>query len=182
MTYRERRLAKAARLRGWAAKRQADADATLKSHEPFTQDHAFNTQPGHIPLRARIIAQEDRAFASLNKAAAMNARAAGIEYAADRAIYSDDEDAIGRLREKIAGLQTRQDRMKAINKEIRKGDGWLDRIDPPLTDGEKQDLLNAAKYSGTVGYPAYATTNNGGNIRRLQKRLEALERAEKELA
>lgn len=54
MTYRERREARAERLRGWAEKREKAAEATFKSHEIFRGDHAFNTQPGHIPERARV--------------------------------------------------------------------------------------------------------------------------------
>lgn len=67
-TYRERREARAERLRGFAEKREATAAATFKSHEQYRGDHAFNTQPGHIPERARVIAREDRAHESLQKA------------------------------------------------------------------------------------------------------------------
>ena len=79
MTYRDRREARADRLRGWAGKREDRAAAVFKAGEPFTSDYAFNTQPGHIPFRARLIAREDRAHESLAKAAAMRSRAGGIE-------------------------------------------------------------------------------------------------------
>src|SRR3989304_4910642 len=105
MTYRERRLQKAERLREWAAKRTVQAQATFKANEPFTTDHAFNAQPGHIPLRSRIIAREDRAHESLAKANSMASRAANIEAAADRAIYSDDPNAIEQLETRIASLE-----------------------------------------------------------------------------
>ncbi len=42
------------------------ASATIGHNSRYTGDIAFNTQPGHIPLRARVIAQNDRAFESLN--------------------------------------------------------------------------------------------------------------------
>ena len=42
--------------------------ATLKHNERYTSDIAFNTQPGHIPMRARIIKQDDRAYESLGTA------------------------------------------------------------------------------------------------------------------
>ena len=79
MTYRDRREARAERLRGWAGKREQSAAAVFKAGEPFTSDIAFNTQPGHIPFRARLIAREDRAYESLGKAASMRSRADGIE-------------------------------------------------------------------------------------------------------
>lgn len=52
----------------WAEKRITRAQATLKHNETYTGDYAFNTQPGHIPLRARVIAQNDKAFESLRTA------------------------------------------------------------------------------------------------------------------
>lgn len=48
MIYRERREARADRLRGWADTRTARATAALKIGESYRGDHAFNTQPGHI--------------------------------------------------------------------------------------------------------------------------------------
>lgn len=174
MTYRDRREARAARLREWAGKREAKAAAVFKANEPFTSDHAFNTQPGHIPARARIIAQEDRAFESLCKADEMQSRAAGIEAAADHAIYSDDPDVVQALEARIAGLEEERARCKYINAEIRKGPGWEKRLASPLTEKEIADLKAAAMFSQTVGYPAYHLSNLSGNISRQKKRLEEL--------
>ena len=70
-TYRERRLAKAERLRGWAETREVRAEAQLNSNPETRHDIAFITQPGHIPARARMIAADDRAFESLHKASEM---------------------------------------------------------------------------------------------------------------
>src|SRR5438874_1408018 len=89
MTYRERRERRAERLRGWAETRQANAATVFKAGEPFTSDIAFNTQPGHIPFRARLIAREERAYESTRKAASMESRADGIESQLAGAIYSD---------------------------------------------------------------------------------------------
>jgi hypothetical protein len=71
---------KADKLEGWAAKREAKAAQTFKHNEPYTTDYAFNTQPGHIPLRARIIAQEDKAFESLNTAKGFRERAESLRH------------------------------------------------------------------------------------------------------
>jgi len=71
---------KADRYDGWAEKRKEKAAALLKPSEHFRDDHAFNTQPGHIPMRARIIAQEERAFESLDKAREMEAKAGRLRH------------------------------------------------------------------------------------------------------
>jgi hypothetical protein len=165
-TYRERRLAKAERLRGWAEKRQATATAALESHPEMRHDWAFITQPGHIPARARMIAADGRAFESLRKAENMAARADGIEAAADGAIYSDDPDAIEALEARIAKLEAERDKIKARNAQYRKD--------------HKDELkaLTAYGRSQAMPYPAYVLTNLSGNIGRQRKRLEMLKRGQ----
>ena len=175
MTYRERREARAQRLHEWAAKRQTRAAATLKADERFTGDHAFNTQPGHIPERARVIAREDRAFESIRKAEGMASRAAGIEAQLDRSIYSDDADAVARLQERIKALEAERERIKAYNASCRKGarDGTL------LTDNEQRVLLACLQfqpYSCKQGqFPGYHLANLNGNISRQRQRLAQME-------
>lgn len=71
---------KADRLEEWAAKREARASATLNSHSEIRHDIAFNTQPGHIPFRARMIAADDRAFESLNVATGFRNRAESLRH------------------------------------------------------------------------------------------------------
>ena len=104
MTTRERREARAQRLRGWASKREDAAGAGLAAEDPVRRDWAFISQPGYIPERARMNARDDRRYESLAKAKAMHSRAANIENAADRAIFSDDPDARQRLERRIAEL------------------------------------------------------------------------------
>lgn len=189
MTYRERRMAKADRLRGWADKRQTDAARVFKSGEPFRSDNAFNTQPGHIPFRSRLIAREHKAYESLNKAASMDSKASEIERQADNAIYSDDPDAIEQLTEKIARLESERARIKACNAAIRKhGLPALAKPDAPFTlsGAEKTELLTLMRITPyhhveTKGFPAYQSANLSGNLSRLRKRLLLMQR-EKELA
>lgn len=183
MTYRERREARAERLRGWAEKRAQRAAAVLASGEKYRGDVAFNTQPGHIPARARLIAATDRAFESMKKAESMSSRAAEIERQADRAIYSDDHDAIEKLEARIADLEAERARVKLVNTQIRRGAGWEARIVPPLTDRERQTLLNVAQFQPFYdpqhkGFPPYHLQNLGGNITRQRQRLAQLRRAQ----
>lgn len=178
MTYRQRREAKAARLRGWAEARVERAEATLAADERFRGDYAFNTQPGHIPERARVIAREDRAYASMRKAAEMTARADGIEAQAAAAIYSDDPDAIERLREKLSRLEAERAAIVAFNKAVRaKGAdavAIVSALPPDLLADWKRTRYG---YCKDAGFPAYATSNLSGNISRLRERIARLEAA-----
>jgi DNA repair exonuclease SbcCD ATPase subunit len=182
MTYRERRERRADRLRDWADKREQRAAAVFKAGEPFRGDTAFNTQPGHIPFRARLIAREARAHESLTKAREMASKAAEIDHQADRAIYSDDPDAVEQLEARIATLEAQRARMKAVNVAVRKhGLQRLVQADPPfeLTDAEKRELLQLMQlcpyhHADTKGFPSYALQNLGGNITRQRARLEQL--------
>jgi hypothetical protein len=113
----------------------------------------------------------------------MDRRAEEIEHQADSAIYSDDHDAIDRLREKLSGLEASRDRMKACNVAIRKhGLERLMQPDPPfqLTEAEIKDLLSVVQHQAYYhaekrGYPPYALNNLGGTITRTRQRLAALE-------
>ena len=172
MTYRERRQRRAERLREWAAKRQAGAAAVFAAHEVYRGDHAFNSQPGHSPERARVIAREDRAFESLRKAESMSHRADGIEAQLRGAIYSDDPDAIEQLEKRIAGLEAERERIKAYNASCRRG-----QTDESLLDeAQRASLASVREYApfqlGKNGaFPAYALSNLSGNIKRNRDRL-----------
>jgi hypothetical protein len=163
MTYRERRLAKAERLRGWADKRQAEATRTLNSQPELRHDWAFITEPGRIPERDRMNRADERAFRSLDVAESMARRADGIDAQADHAIYSDDPDAGDRLRERITELEAKRDRMKAANAEYRKA--------------HRAELAALTLYGRDQALPhaSWELTNLSGNLGRLRKRLEGLE-------
>lgn len=174
MTYRERRERRAERLRGWAAKREAQATATLAADRAaYGGDIAFATQPGHIPLRARVIARTDRALSSLNKAEEMAGRADEIEAQMARSIYSDDPDAIERLTERIAALEARRESIKAYNASCRKG-----QPDESLLSLEDRQGLAMARNARQVKpdgqMPGYVLANLAGDIKRNRDRLARL--------
>lgn len=162
MTYRERREAKADRLRGWAEKRKVKAAAVFEAGRPYTDDNAFNTQPGHIPMRARIITREDRAYESLQKAHSMAARADGIDRQTANAIYSDDPDAIEALEARITRLEAKRSQIKTANATYRK---------------EHRGELRGLTFYGrdkALPFPSYVLTNLSADINRNKKRLTAL--------
>jgi hypothetical protein len=182
MTYRDRRLRRAERLRQWAEKRRQKSGAaftradTIASGIPLGQPIlvGHHSEKHHRRDLARIDTAMHAGIEHQRTAASMASRADEIERQADHAIYDDDPDAIERLRERIAELEARRERMKAINHAIRKGPGWEARIAPPLTDDEREDLIRAARFSGSAGCPAYALQNLGGNLTRQRARLARL--------
>lgn len=168
MTYRERREARAEKLREWAAKREANAAATFASHEKYVGDHAFNFQPGHIPERARVNAQADREFQSLAKARSMNSRAGEIESQLDRSIYSDDPDAIEQLTARIAELEAQREKINTSNMEFRKA---IKAAGLP-----KVPVWQEADFQGLHQYENWQLSNLSGNIARNRQRLDELRR------
>lgn len=164
MTYRERRERRAERLREWAETRERDANAVFRDHERYRGDHAFNFQPGHIPERERVIAREDRAFASSAKAREMASRADEIERQAAGAIYDDDPDAVERLQAKLADLEARRESIKTANAEYRKA--------------HRAELKEMTAYmrDNALPFRSYQLTNLTGTIARTRQRLERLQR------
>jgi predicted RNA methylase len=136
----------------------------------------------HSEARARrdqdkIWKQTDKAVEESKKADHYSQRAASIRN--NDAISSDDEDAIIKLKAKIEEAQELQDRMKAVNRAVKKkdvkaGDAELRKMgysDKTIERYRTPDDM------GQIGFPGYALTNNNANINRMKKRLASLEQA-----
>ena len=122
--------------------------------------------------RSRISRTFERAHEAGQRAQALAARAASV---GTGCVSSDDPDAVVKLREKLAGLEAKQARMVAVNREIRKGGPGLQQrlIDlgiPSLV----ADSIVMPDFAGRVGFPDYRLKNNGAEIRRTQKRIAEL--------
>ena len=181
MTYRERRAAKADRLREWADKRDVKGDTARTAADrtadmiPFGQPilTGHHSEKGDRNRRGRMRSNYDKAYEHSNKAAEFRRRADGIEAAAENAIYSDDTDAVDRLTERIAEREAERDRIKAFNANVRKtGSHDLTLLD----DRQKASYLsivNHAPYQLGKGgtFPGYVLTNLGATIRKDKKRL-----------
>ena len=185
MTYRDRREARADRLDGWADKREVRGEATLATARaradliPFGQPILVGhySERGDRNYRDKITNGYRRAFEDLNKAESMRSRADGIRSAAERAIYSDDNNAIGALRARIELLEAERARIKAYNATCRKGAPDVSLLDA----GQRAQLESALKYSAHAckggAFPGYGLSNLSGNIGKQRARLEQLERA-----
>jgi hypothetical protein len=187
-TYRERREARAERLRDWADKREVKSQAALEQANAMHDAIPFG-QPilvGHYS-EGRDRRYRDRAWNTMGrgvehgrKAEEMRRKADNIEAAADRAIYSDDPDAVDRLAERIAGLEAERDMLKRYNASCRKaaktgGTGDLSILDDKWR-AEIATLTRVCPYQMRAGggFPAYVSSNLSGNIARLRKRLADL--------
>lgn len=91
-------------------------------------------------------------------------------------IRSDDKDAITKLKEKLAGLEKSQEKMKACNKIIKdKKDNKLERLTEILGNEETaKEVLKPSCY-GIIGYESFSLTNNNSSIRVAKQRLKQLE-------
>jgi hypothetical protein len=128
MTYRDRRLKRAEKLREWSAKNETKSDAKRDGAEAISGGIPFG-QPilvGHHSERrhrrdlARIESGMRGAIELGDKAETQARTADNIEAATEAAIYDDDPDAIERLTDKLEKLEARRLAMKLANTEYRK--------------------------------------------------------------
>ena len=185
-TRRERKEARLQKRLEWAEGRDCRSDAALeRAHgimdgiplgQPILRGHHSE---GHARRDVRRIDNAMReGIDSRHMAEHHREVAAGIERQLEHTIFSDDEDAPERLHERIAELEAKRGRMKAINAEIKRGPGWEARLrdsGAPLTEHERADLVMVARFQGYDRFPPYALTNLGSNIRRLRERLKTIE-------
>ncbi|MDE2761565.1 MAG: DUF3560 domain-containing protein [Gemmatimonadota bacterium] len=188
----------------------ADADRIAQGippGQPILVGH--HSEKGHRRDLDRIDRGMRKGFEHRNMAQHHRQRAAGIRRQLDQSIYSDDHDAAERLRERIAEREAERDRMKAINREaariarkhgIKKRTGhWLNAMTDEqaetvravlvevckkveATKREVSDMMAGLQLNGTLGYPSYALSNLGANIRRDRNRLAKAERDEAQRA
>lgn len=179
MTRRERIERRLELRKMWADRRRERAAAGFAQGERYRGDVAFNTQPGHIPERARVIRAIDRAVEESNMADHHEAKAAGIERQLDTTIFSDDADAAEAIRKKVAAGRVQIERMKTANKIVRKFKGDIPAgVAALVAAGFPSSFarLFEPDFAGRLGFPSYELTNLGANIRRLEGRIVEIER------
>lgn len=172
MTYRDRRLARAERLRGWSDTNAARSDARYAGAKQIADGIPFG-QPilvGHHSERrhrrdAGRIHDGMRAAIDLDdKARRQSSSADEIEAQAAGAIYDDDPDAIEALTAKLAKLEARREAMKAANVEYRKA------------HRDELKAMSVYERGQAIPFPSYSLQNLGGNIGRCRDRLARLTR------
>jgi Domain of unknown function (DUF3560) len=126
-------------------------------------------------FRRRLWDLMGQSVAASDKAEYYEQKAAAIE--SNRAISSDDPDAIEKLKVKIAEAIARQDFMKAGNKIVKSKKLKIEQKIEQLKAAGHSLLILQPDFCGRIGYADYELTNNNANIRRMKQRLEQLEKA-----
>ncbi len=129
---------------------------------------------------AKIDSSMRKGIERSDKADELAARAAAVGTAG---ISSDDPEAVRKLKIERNKLALDQDRMKAANAAIRKhakaGAAAQVVALAELGYSEKPARKLLEKdFAGRVGFPDYAITNNGANLRRIDQRIAELAQKE----
>lgn len=168
MTTRERREARADRLREWADKRDTKSAQAFETADRMASIIPFG-QPilvGHYSggrdrrYRDRITSNMVRGIEHARKADSMNSRADTIERQLDQSIYSDDPDAVEALEARLEQLEAEREQIKSENAAYRKA--------------HRAELaaLTAYERDQAMPHPGYRLSNLSGNIKRNRDRLE----------
>jgi hypothetical protein len=184
--------ARRARLQARAARLRAASEASsergfgmlraIPLGQPMLVDHYSYKRDRNY--RARACRAIERAAELEKMAQAADLRAMGVGRAG---VSSDDPQAVTKLREKLAALEAEQAQMKAANAAWRKlGRPGIDRAGDwaavanmaGLTAALLEAIINRIKIApySPEPFPAYALHNNSANMRRVQQRIEELER------
>jgi len=184
--YEERKQSKIERMQERAAKATDESNKQYEKAQrigemiPFGQPilvghHSEGRHRNHLK---KIDNAMRNSIEASNKAKHYANRARFAE--SNKAISSDDPEAIQKLKGKVAKTEEKQAAMKIINK------GYKAFTKNPEADlvklGLTAEQINAVKtyaprYSyDTKPFPAYSMTNNNANIQRMKKRIETLSR------
>jgi len=183
MTRRERMEQRLARRDEWEEKAKARAAARLGAAAELADQIPLG-QPilvgHHSERRARRDAERirgnmDKVCDELRLAKHHASKAAGIASALDRTIFSDDEDAVEQLRERIAKAEAEATRYKEINRAWRRSKGDLAKLiaDGTVSPRLAQTIKTTIDQCSWLRTP-FSTTNIRARIRSDQKRLDAI--------
>ncbi|TDW97135.1 DUF3560 domain-containing protein [Dinghuibacter silviterrae] len=180
--YQERKDNRIAFARAQASKQQK------KSESSFDQAHRIGNATQGEPIKIghhsekrhrRDLERMDNAMRDSieadKKADYYAEKADSIEH--NRAISSDDPDALVKLRAQLEECEQKQAFMKQANKCVRKYDKAAYLKLPGATEADWL-ALNEGNSGGVRGYLHFELSNNNANINRLKKRIAVLEREE----
>jgi len=181
--YEAKQADRKARLEARAVQAEAQAATTYDRAKQMGEAIPFG-QPilvGHHRegrdrnYRQRIHSTYGKAFDLQKKADHYVQKAAAV---GDGGVSSDDPDAIAKLMCQVEKLIANQELMKRINQVIRKHKGDSEGQRRALLElghsEESAQKLITPDYTGRLGFPSYALTNNNANIRRIQQRIKQI--------
>jgi hypothetical protein len=181
--FEERRQRRINNAKSRAIKNEQEADSLYKSaHEmasfiPFGQPIlvGHHSEKGDRRYRDKIHNKFGKSFEMRDKAVYYADKAESIAY--NTAIYSDDPEALQKLTDKLKSLQDAQEFMKSANRYIKNNDK-KSFLKLPNTTEKLWEELTTPNQMGHIGFAHYSLSNNNANIRRVQKRIELLKKAE----
>jgi len=122
--------------------------------------------------REKIHSTYGKAFEKMDKAGYYEDKAETI--ASNDAIFNDDPNALAKLRDKLQGLELKQEFMKLSNKCVKKKDKATFLKHPFATEQLWAQINTPDSFNG-LGFPHYKLQNNNANIRRIKDRIKGLE-------
>jgi hypothetical protein len=177
--YEQKKAARIERMKARAERLQREAEAThARAHsiasmipmgQPILVGH--HSERRHRRDINRIDHGLRRSFALQERSEKLAERAKYAE--SNRAISSDDPDAIPKLEEKLRKLEASRARMVEANKAVRSNDPKAGLKTLGFSEGQVKELLTS-DFSGSIGFPSYALTNNAHEAARIKKRIEVL--------
>ncbi len=145
--------------------------------QPILVGH--HSEKGHRSHLNKIDNNMRKSIEASSKAGYYADKAKHIEK--DTTIYSDDPEAIVKLKEKVAALEKRQKIMKDANKIIKSKRPEAEKVEELQSLGmsEKSAIqIMEPDYCNRIGFASYSLTNNNANINRNKKRLVQLQKLE----
>ncbi len=186
VNYKDRQEAKQERFEERASKALIAADNTYQRSKLLVSSIPFG-QPilvGHHSERAHRNAV-DKSWDLLGKSISLRDKAARLEERAASVgtggISSNEPEALAKLKTKLANLVKSQETMKSVNKIVRSAN--LDNAQKVqnilsaelLTESQAVEILKP-DFAGRVGFASYSLSNNNAEIRRINKRIDSLEK------
>ena len=177
--YERRKQARIERYEERAERARAESASLSRQASKMSSAIPFG-QPVHGQAdrnyRNRLGAKMDKAIAASEKADYYEQKAEAARN--NRAISSDDPEALEKLKAKLEGLKAAQERMKRINAYYRRHktcagcDGISDE------EAARLDASMEKAYSWeTAPFPSYALSNNNQEIHRIEARIKKLSEA-----
>lgn len=170
ITYAQEKAAKKQRASEQLYKHAKEMAAFIPFGQPILVGH--HSEGRDRRFRNKVHDTFGKSFKAQEQAEYYSDKAESI--ANNRTIFSDDPDAIEKLKNKLACIEAAQAYMKAANKYIKKGDkdGFLTL---PHSTEERWQKLTTPSPMNRIGFPAYAFQNNNAEMRRVKMRIKELE-------
>lgn len=182
MNYEEKKQARIERLKNRASNARAKSNdfhesaSKMASAIPFGQPILIghHSEKSDRSYRNKIENKFRKSFEEQKKANYYEEKAKAAEN--NKSIYSDDPEAVKKLKEKLEVLEKRQELYKSLNKIIKRKKGTQkEKVQEIIKLGLSEEnayKLFTPDFAGRAGIPSFELSNNNASIRRLKKRIE----------